>query len=71
MNPLWATWSKLFFTEAIDTNFTKKIIAAAIFALGINPAVVAEAVYKSSSDTGTEIFDYTENRRSEITLPNP
>ena len=65
MNPLWATWSKLFFTEAIDTNFTKKIIAAAIFALGINPAVVAEAVYKSSSDTGTEYFDYIENRRRE------
>ena len=41
----------------------KKIIAAALCTLAIMPPV--EAVYKSTSDTGTEIFDYIENRRRE------
>ncbi len=40
----------------------KKIILATICALGIIPAV-GNTAYKSSSDTGTEIFDYLENRR--------
>lgn len=48
---------------------TKKIISAAIFGLILNPSTVelpkVEASYHSSSDTGTEIFDYIENRRRE------
>ena len=48
---------------------TKKIILATFCTFGINftaqelPKV--EAVYESKSDTGTEVFDYVENRRRE------
>ena len=45
----------------------KKFITASIFTLIVNPVFVnipeTEAAYRSSSDTGTEIFDYIENRR--------
>lgn len=49
---------------------TKKIITASIFGLMLNSFVgnfsTAEAeAYRSSSDTGTQIFDYIENRRRE------
>ena len=44
----------------------KKFILAAICALGfISEIPQAQAVYQSKSDTGTEIFDYIENRRRE------
>ena len=44
----------------------KKIILAAICTFGLNTSFelpTAQAVYKSHSDTGTETFDYIENRR--------
>ena len=48
---------------------TKKIILATFCTFGINFSAAeipkAQAVYKSSSDTGTETFDYIENRRRE------
>lgn len=46
---------------------TKRIIAAMVFGMVINfsSAELVEATYRSSSDTGTEIFDYIENRRRE------
>lgn len=48
---------------------TRKFIAATICALGLSPAAIdppkASAVYEAKSDTGTEIFDYIENRRRE------
>lgn len=48
---------------------TKKIIAAMSFGMLINfscaDTAKVEAVYRSSSDTGTTIFDYIENRRRE------
>ncbi len=48
---------------------TKKIIAASIFGLILIPSTAnfskVEAAYSSKSDTGTEIFDYIENRRRE------
>ena len=44
----------------------KKFILAAICALGfVSEIPQAQAVYQSKSDTGTEIFDYIENRRRE------
>ena len=44
----------------------KKFILAAICALGfVSEIPQAHAVYESKSDTGTEIFDYIENRRRE------
>ena len=51
-------------------NKTKKIITASLFGLFLNPLpinfhTVEAEVYRSSSDTGTEIFDYIENRRRE------
>lgn len=48
-------------------NKTKKIIIASMFGLILNPFAenfsIIEAAYRSSSDTGTEIFDYIENRK--------
>ena len=48
-------------------NKTKKIIMAMSFGMLINfsCADIVEATYRSSSDTGTDIFDYIENRRRE------
>ena len=36
------------------------VVCAALFVTS-----TAEAVYEASSDTGTEVFDYIENRRRE------
>ena len=44
-------------------NTTKRIILVAMCAVTFSPT--AEAVYSSTSDTGTTIFDYIENRRRE------
>lgn len=48
-------------------NRLKKIIAASILSFALNPTLAefqkVEAAYRSSSDTGTEIFDFIENRR--------
>ena len=47
---------------------TQKIILAALCTFGINLTFElpkAQAVYESKSDTGTELFDYIENRRRE------
>ena len=47
-------------------NKLQKIILASLCTFGINSTFdlpTAQAVYKSRSDTGTEIFDYLENRR--------
>ncbi|MBQ7704195.1 MAG: LPS-assembly protein LptD [Selenomonadaceae bacterium] len=47
----------------------KKIILAGLCVFGMNFTAVeipeVEAVYKSRSDTGTEVFDYIENQRRE------
>ncbi|MBR6012766.1 MAG: LPS-assembly protein LptD [Selenomonadaceae bacterium] len=48
---------------------TKKIIASSVFCATLNFVLAnystVEASYSSKSDTGTEIFDYIENRRIE------
>lgn len=52
----------------LKTGKTQKIILAALCIFGINSNFElpkAQAIYRSRSDTGTEFFDYIENRRRE------